>query len=136
MSACNKNNDVLKIRERIKNWSYLYINLACLSVCLLVFNVIRLNRSGLKILRGTSRDPREGLWMIINTSTSSLYNCILQNILIPGLGGGVLLVTGLPLESILPFPCFRKCSCEIPNYKNQFSLIIYKSLFHQKSFFH
>ena len=44
---------------------YLYINLACLSVCLFVSNK-RQNgwTDRAQFFCGTSRDPREGLWMI------------------------------------------------------------------------
>ena len=49
--------------------SNLYINLACLSVCLFVCLFVSNKRQNgwtdrAQIFCGTSRDPREGLWMI------------------------------------------------------------------------
>ena len=59
---------------------YLYINLACLSVCLFVFNK-RQNgwTDRAQIFCGTSRDPREGLWMIKFSKICLHQNSIFEN---------------------------------------------------------
>ena len=68
---------IIKIRRKkfgnvsiwiIKNWN-LYINLACLSVCLFVCLFVSNKRQNgwtdrAQICCGTSRDSREGLWII------------------------------------------------------------------------
>ena len=48
----------------ILNYVYLYINLACLSVCLYPINVKTAEPIGPNFFCGTSRDHRESLWMI------------------------------------------------------------------------
>ena len=62
----------------IKNWN-LYINLACLSVCLFVCLFVSNKRQNgwtdrAQIFCGTSRDSREGLWII-----KISYICLHQN---------------------------------------------------------
>ena len=54
---------------------YLYINLACLSVCLFVSNKPQNGWTDrAQIFCGTSREPREGLWII-----KILNICLYQN---------------------------------------------------------
>ena len=73
-----RNRELKKYFNSEKNM-YLYINLACLSVCLFVCLFVSNKRQNgwtdrAQILCGTSRDPREGLWMI-----EILNICLHQN---------------------------------------------------------
>ena len=59
---------------------YLYINLACLSVCPFVSNKRRNGWTDrAQIFCGTSHDPREGLWMIKFSKICLHQNLIFEN---------------------------------------------------------
>ena len=65
-------------------YQHLYINLACLSVCLFVCLFVSNKRQNgwtdrAQIFCGSSRDPREGLWMIKFSKICLHQNSIFEN---------------------------------------------------------